>query len=341
MKTGQQLPKLKSVVLLVLLLVCGWLFSGCKDTGATHVAGLLESCKIKLDQRNWEDAIDICSELDDDEGKHLTAIAYMGRSGLTMAEILTELTGSSDSPTTLIFGKIPDTDQKVSDFKKALYLIMGEVQVKDQTLYLEGILLSSLLIFKELKTLLGLSLVDGNIGTCAGTPADINNCSFAPTITEVFNSGYGINVPGNLVFGGLGSAFYQGIAGDITADTSVTSSSRDATTEIVLDLTGDPEYGTINVDVTYDVTVDHATIARGSALYYNKVASAAYAAIGTEDLSSLDFYSKMDTGSNFTIIVSPLPSIKFCNAGAIEPPDATDDKLNDCEILSFLENPGF
>lgn len=318
-----------------------WLWTGCKDTKATHEAGILESCKLLLNDRDWKEAINVCGDLDSDEGKHLTAIAYMGRSGLLISSILVELTDSSNSPSTLIFNYIPDTTAKVSDFKAALRILMDDISVKDQSIYLEGILLSSLLIFKELKTLLGLSLVNGEIGTCAGDPADISNCDFAPSITEVYSSTYGYDVPGTLSFGGLGSAFYQGVCSDLTSDAAVTVSKTDTATEIALSLVGDPDYGTIDVDVTYDVTIDSAPVQAGSALYYNKIASEAYAVSGTQDLSSLNFYSRMDSGTNFSVDVSPLPTVTFCNSGAIEPPDASDDVLSDCEILSFLENPGF
>ena len=329
------------IFLLIVVFIVSLLTAGCKDTDATHVAGDLETCKILLDEQKWAQAIVACDAVNSDEGKHLTAIAYMGRSGLTMATMLTALSDSSNAPTTLIFENIPDTATKVSDFKTALYKIMGEIEEKDQSMYLEAILLSSLLIFKELKTLLSLTLVDGSLETCAGDPADISNCSFAPEMTEVYSDTYSRNVPGNIVFGGLGSSFYQGIGGDLTSDTSVTDTTQDTTTEINLSLVSDPDYGTITVDVTYDVTVDSAQISQGSALYYNNIASEAYAVSGTVDLSSLNFYERMDTGTNFSIVVSPLPSISFCNSGAISLPDATDDVLNDCEILNFLENPGF
>ncbi|MFH2131357.1 MAG: hypothetical protein ABIK68_13360 [bacterium] len=330
----------RAVSLIMVFTVC-WMLQGCKDTGATHAAADVEACKILLDKRNWSEAIDACNDLEDDEGKHLAAIAYMGRSGLTMATILTALSDSSNTPTSLIFEQIPDTEAKRLDFKIALHKIMGEIQTKDQSMYLEAILLSSLLIFKELKTLLGLTLVNGTIGTCAGDPANIENCTFAPKITEVYNATYDKNVPGKLVFGGLGASFYQRIAGDLTTDASVTDTTRDILSKITLSLVSDPKYGTVSVDVTYDVTVDSARIGRSSPLYYNKLASEAYAAAGTVDLSSLNFYNRMDTGTNFSIAVSPLPSITFCKTDGITPPVASDDILNDCEILSFLENPGF
>ncbi len=341
MKPIRCYPILHTVIYLILLLGTVWILPGCKDTEATHDAGLLETCNILLNERNWEDAIDACDEVDTDEGKHLTAIAYMGRSGLTMATILTELTDSSSTPSSLIFDYIPSTDTQLSDFKKALYIIMGEIEVKDQSMYLEGILLSSLLIFKELKTLLDLSLVGGELGTCAGDPADITKCNFAPTMVEVYSTTYSKDVPGKIVFGGLGAAFYEGICDDLTSDSTIADSSTDTTTVLNTTLDADSGYGAIAVDVTYDVTVDSAPIKSGSALYYNKIASQEYAKVGKEDLSSLAFYGKMDTGINFAIAVSPLPAVKFCNTGAIATPDVSDDILSDCEILSFLEDPGF
>lgn len=334
-------PLISRTFFLIAVLFFSGTFSGCKDSDAPHIAGELETCKILLDEQKWTDAIGACEGLESDEGKHLTAIAYMGRSGLTMVTILTALSDSSNTPSTLIFENIPDTATKVSDFKRALYKIMGEIEEKDQSMYLEAILLSSLLIFKELKTLLSLTLVNGTLGTCAGDPADIDNCSFAPAIVDVSSDTYGRDVPGYLVFGGLGTSFYQAIAGDLSSDTVVTDTTRDTSTKISITTEATSDYGVVSVDVTYDVTVDSAVINTGSPLYYNKIASAAYAVDGTVDLSSLNFYSKMDTGNNFTKEVSPLPVIAFCNAGTITPPVASDGILNDCEILSFLESPGF
>lgn len=320
----------------ILFLLISCTVHGCKDTEATHVAGLLETCKGLLDERNWADAIDACEEVETDEGRHLAALAYMGRSDLTMATLLVELSDGSTTPTSLIFSKIPDTDQKVSDFKKALNLLMGEIEDKNQTIYIESVLLSSLLIFKELKTLLGLSLVSGEMKTCAGDPADITGCAFTPEIT-IENS-----IPKTLLFEGLGADFYEGLCRDITSDTDIASSKTDTTTTIEnLTIGGGGDYTPGTYDITHNVTVYGAAIGKGSALYYNKVASSEYAKVGSEDLSSLSFYHQLDNGENFSITLSPLPNAKFCNSGVIDPPDASDDVLSDCEILSFFENPGF
>ncbi len=336
LKVFRNYPLLRSAVYLFVLAGLCWAISGCKDTEATHVAGGLETCKVLLDERQWADAIDACDDLESDEGKHLTAIAYMGRSGLTMASILTELSDSSSSPTGLLFDYIPDTPTKVSDYKKALNLLMAEIGVKDQTIYMEGILVSSLLIFRELKTLLSLTKVSGQIQTCAGDPADVNNCGFAPSIGVV-----PVDIPDSLVFGGLGSAFYEGICADISTDVFLGQSSHDGTSTLPFNISGHPPYPDGAGSLTYDVTVDSAIIQAGSPLYYNKVASEAYALVGTEDLSSLSFYGKMDTGNNFSITVSPFDPAAFCKAGGILPPAAADLAINDCEILNFLENPGF
>jgi len=335
MKAFLKYPLLRSAIYLIGLVGILWAFSGCKDTEATHVAGGLETCKVLLDERQWADAIDACNDLESDEGKHLTAIAYMGRSGLTMATILTELSDSSITPTSLLYDYIPDTAVKVSDFKSALNILMAEIGVKDQTIYMEGILISSLLIFRELKTLLSLTMVSGQIETCAGDPADLNNCSFKPSIGVV-----PVDIPDSLIFGGLGSAFYRGICADISTDVFLGQSNYDGTSSLPFNLTLDPTYGTVSGNLNYDVTVDSAIIQAGSPLYYNKVASEAYALVGTEDLSSLNFYTKMDTGNNFAITVSPFNPVTFCT-GVISLPAASDAAVSDCEILSFLENPGF
>lgn len=310
--------------ILLLVIVSGSLLS-CKDESAVNDSGKLETCRLYLDRSEWNSAVAACKDLESDEGRHLSALAYMGRSGFTISSLMLDLSESSGSATNLLYEKIPDTDAKKNDFKKALYKIMGEITNKTPTMYFEAVLLSSLIVFKELKTLLGLQIVNGAIQTCAGASGstDISNCSFAPTITTG---------PDTLHFSGLGSTFYKGVCGSIEADTTDDANvgtSKDTTTQF-----------TDGVTITYDVTVDSCTVSEKSVLYYNKISSTEYGKSGKLDLSVLNFYTKMDMGGNFVVTPNTVP-ISFCNDGQIAVPDASDDKLNDCEILEYLKNPGF
>jgi hypothetical protein len=330
-----------SLSILLIMSVVLVALAACKDTGATHVAAEEEACRILLDQRKWDDAISTCQGLTSDEGKHLTAIAYMGRSGLTVASMLIDLADDSKKPAEVLFSKIPDTAPATADYNAALGLIMSGIENKTTTMYLEAILLSGLLIFKELKTLIALTLMDGQFVTCAGDPANIEQCDFAPRIIDVSSDLYGRDIPGYLQFNGLGSVFYQNICGAIGGTEDATDTSNDNETYIRIETENHEVYGSLSVDVTYDVAIDSCVIQEGSPLFYNKTASLAYADNGSIDLSSLNFYSKMDGGENFSIEVDPLGAIAFCVAGKIEPPVALDARLSDCEILGFLENPGF
>jgi len=306
----------KILTILLLIIFSGFLMT-CQDESAVNDAGELETCKLYLDKSEWDLAVAACKDLETDEGRHMSALAYMGRSGLTMAALMVELSDSSGSATKLVYSKIPDTDAKKSDFKKALYKIMGEITNKTPTMYFEGVLLSSLLVFKELQTLFTLKFVDETFQTCAGTVdnLDITKCSFASTTTSA---------PYKFIFNGLGSEFYKGICGSIEGDTA-----DDANIETSTDTFFN----------AFDVTVDSCTVSNKSALYYNKLASDEYEESGTLDLSLLNFYTKMDMGGNFSVTFNTV-SIQFCNDGQIALPVKMDDKLSDCEILNYLENSG-
>ncbi len=321
--------------------------SGCQDTTAVHQASELETCKGLIDEENWEDAISACEDVDSDEGWHLAAQAYMGRAGLSLFDVINSLTNASESEgaSTVIFNYLPDTAADEADYQSALDSLLGtnssgnsNINEKTQTMYLEALLVSSMLIFKELKTLLGLSVVNGAFSTCSLDSSADNTCTFIPSIsTQTVDDQ---TVPEKLVFGGLGSSFYTAICGQAN------DSSYDGTKEttVTTDQTyQSPPYDYIEVTITNDITVDSCTIQTGSPLYYNKVASQGFTDSGQiSGLDVLDFYSKMDQGENFSFeVVAAYDSVDavelaFCNQGYIALPDASDDKINDCEILSMF-----
>ena len=61
------------------------------------------------------------------------------------------------------------------------------------------------------------------------------------------------------------------------------------------------------------------------------------------------FYKNMDNGANFNVTTNAggdiTDPVYFCDNGGItylSPEPTSDDfKLNDCEILEYLQNPGF
>ena len=323
------------------------LIAGCKDTPAVHQAGLLETCKELIDERNWDDAISDCPDVDNDEGWHLTAQAYMGRAGLSLFDVVNTLLSSSGDggASSIIFGYIPETAADTNDYKDALNALLGtdssgspHISDKTQSVYLEALLVSSMLIFKELKTLLGLSVVDGVFTTCSLDSTADNTCTFIPTVgTQLVE---GLEVPERLIFGGLGSSFYTGVCGQASDPTHDGTKQTDISSDVTSPA-NDPDK--IGVTVTNDVTVDSCTIQVGSPLYYNKIASQGFTgASEITGLEVLDFYSQMDQGKNFSFEVVPAydavaaVELAFCNSGYIEPSGASDDKVNDCEILAMF-----
>ncbi|MDH5559401.1 MAG: hypothetical protein OEY59_00940 [Deltaproteobacteria bacterium] len=335
----QFLPTLIGILFIVLTIA----ISSCQDTGPKTVAGKLESCKGFLDESAWSSAIDMCKDVSTDEGWHLTAQAYMGRAGLSMFSLLRSLTDPDAVPTNLIFGYIPDTTADSDDYKSALDAIMLKVETKTPTMYLESLLLSSMLVFREMKLLLGLGIdATGDFTTCAGNPPAVENCAFAPKITTITQTivGVDVEIPDQLVFGGLGASFYDNLCDNHIADpTHDGVSTIDMTVDASVDVFDGANDGIMSV--THDVTADGCQIKNTSVLHYNKVANANFAGMSTiSALSMLDFYSKFDSGVNFSIDIATIGLVTFCKSGIIEPPAANDYWLNDCEVLNFLLNPG-
>ena len=324
------------------------LLISCKDNSSTHVAGEEETCKLYMDQRNWGAAITVCKDISTDSGRHLTAEAYMERAGLSAMAVMQELMKDENSGNTsnVIFGFIPDAADDAADYQLAL-TYLDAMTVKNQGTYFETILISSLLIFKQLKTLLSLSInSNGEFVTCSMDPSSDSSCSFLPTLLESQVTPT-VEVPEKLTFAGLGKGFYNGVCGTANDATHDTAFTVDVTSD-----EDDPASTTtpkekIVVTVKTDFTVDNCSIQNGSPLYHNKTAFENFTGIsGISGLDNLNFYSKMDTGENFSFEVveatgdSPAQDLTFCNNGFIALPEASDSKLNDCEIMGmFSDDP--
>ncbi|OGH00232.1 MAG: hypothetical protein A2600_07085 [Candidatus Lambdaproteobacteria bacterium RIFOXYD1_FULL_56_27] len=326
---------LLALLLFVLLLGLG----GCKDTAPTHAAALLETCKLALDRQKWDDAVTACAKITTDEGYHLTAQAYMGRAGVSLLDILSGLSGGSGSVTGL-FSSVPATAAATTDSKKALDALFS-IAKPGQTVYLEGLLLSSLLIIKELKILASLSVAaDGTVTHCA-SGGSLDGCSFSFSLSKTTYTEADVLagvIPVSMTYSGLGTDIYAGLCSD--------SGSQTHNTKVVTatSTVNDPLTGTAYpVQVTEKNTIAHCTIKPGSVLYYNKVASANLTS-SISGLAQLNFYAKMDTGNNYSktftssSIASPGITISICNADAIPVTEVTDLLLNDCELLYFLTN---
>ncbi len=306
----------KAAAILIFFVGLLTILPSCKDTTVTHDEGMAEICRSLVDEKKWATAISICGDVDTDEGRHLTAQSYLGRGGITLFNLTRDMADPANDPSTLLFDYAPVTTSDTNDYKAALDIMMAStMKTKTQTMYLETLLVSSMLVFKELKTLLDLNLTNDTITTCADPSGDIMGCnSFAPDLS---------GLPGNISYPGLGTAFYDALCEDSSSNT----------------LTA---YDDINTITFNPVTINSCTIQTNSVLYYNKLANQFYTGIGINGLSVFDFYNNMDSGNNFTI--NGPPNFSLCNdipVGGVPIPDASPDlKLNDCEVLGYLLNTG-
>ncbi len=303
--------------------------TACKETKATHPAGLLETCKALSDQKKWTDAIAACTKVTTDEGKHLAAQAYMGRAGLSLFGMLTALGGAAD-PTSLILTSIPSTAAKAKDYRAALEILMENIATPTDTTNLEALLLSSMLVYKELSALFDLKVVNGVVTNC-GSGGTLEGCPFAFSITTTTSYASG------LTFTGLGTAFYEAICQDPASSTAIatTASLTHKVTNFIVSLSQP-------LDVNYTLTINGCTAQPKSNLAYNQAAGAAI--VGFTDLATslakLKIFSEMDKGLNFAQSASDLRDpIKLCNTGFVEPPIAGDGILNDCEVLGYFNPP--
>ena len=295
------------------------LFIGCKDTEQTDSASKLERCKILMDQSNWSEAISVCSSVGGDEGKHLTAQAYMASGGLTMLDLLRSLTESTDESgsTSVIFNFVPDTAAKRTSFTNALSYLIGANKIENATqdVYFESLLVSGILILGDLKGLLNITVSDSTFNTC--DPVDGTGdtaCSFTLDATD-----------DTLSFSGFGSSFYDSICGHSDSIHDSSDHTADA------------------VSVAYDVTNDYCDIQEDSLLNYNKIAFDAYETpstfqddSGESILKALDFYTSFNSGNRFTVSGDELV---LCHADTITIVSSIDNRLYDCEILGGLLDP--
>ncbi|MDX2471384.1 MAG: hypothetical protein QNL04_12495 [SAR324 cluster bacterium] len=319
----------KIVTLFMALTLVLTSLSSCKDTSATHQAGLLETCMTYSDQKKWSDAVTACALIDTDDGKHLTAQAYMGLAGLSLFDVISGLS-TVDDPMTLILDKIPATTGKAKNYHNALQIIMDDITVKTNTMYLEALLLSSMLVYKELSTLFELKVKNGAVTNCASS-GSLEDCSFTFTVTKT--AGYA----SGLVFDGLGADFYDAICQDRDSAISIAAS-----TALTHTITNTITSLSQSQSVSYDMTVDSCTIRDGSPMAYNKLAGEGISGFDdlADSLSQLKIYDEIDQGVNFTQSVDDLTDdISICNTGYITPPVSGDGIINDCEILGYLNPP--
>ena len=293
---------------------------GCKDSSASHKAAESQSCLILFNDKEWDDAIKACTDAGGDENLHYAAQSYMSRAGISLFNLLIDISDSSSNASKIFYDKIPDTASKMSDYNKALNIIMNDINTRTSIMNLEATLLSGMLIFNELKSLLDLTWQNDHFETCAGSPGaeNITNCGFAPYDNASV-----------LTFGGLGTVFYDHVCGDSSVVTDT---------------------GTHTDGVARNVTIHGCTIQTGSLMAYNATAVAAYENSGNSDIidsiAPLKFKANMDQGANFNKSIGGLGNVFFCYNDVTNDPTpakpVTDDaKLSDCEILGYLESPGF
>jgi hypothetical protein len=319
-----RLDRLLPVLIGLLTLSLLW---GCQDSGNTDTASLLEDCKIYLDEGSWSDAIDSCEEAGGDEGYHYAAQAYMGQGGLSLLNLIKTLSDSSNSSgsATAIFSFIPDNDTKKSSFQTALFYLMGSrIANKSQTVYLEALLLSSILVFTELKDVFGLSDTNGSFTTC---DPDVTDDS------DPAKCGFSVDVSGDstpvLTFSGLGSEMYENLCCNLdSASCTAVGSTIDTTPDASAD---------------YNVTIDSCIIEARSVLQYNKAAYDGFLVTdtfkdsdGNNILAPLDFYTLFDSGNRYNISGD---EIQLCKTSSFPDISSDDAELYDCEVLGAIFDP--
>src|SRR3989339_899507 len=245
-----------TIVKLLLTAMLAALLLGCKDEGATTQAGYLEDCKLYSDEMRWGKAIEACKLVDSDEGKHLLAQAYMGRAGIDFFGLMTRL-ATADNPMNLILDAVPSTAAKSKDYYRALAVIMDDIQVKSDTMYLEALILSSMLVYEQLVDLFKLKVKGSGISTCADVT--LKRCSFEFTTTEVLGYTTGLG------FSGLGGGFYDNPCQVPTKTTSIAVSTHKVhtVTNYITDLALDQA-------IDYDMTIYSCDIKAKSPLAYNR-----------------------------------------------------------------------
>lgn len=305
-----------------LLLLFLW---GCKDTEQDDSASLLEQCKLYLDESEWEKAIEACEDAGGDDGNHYAAQAYMGQGGLSLFNLIRSLTDTNQSSgaTSAIFSYVPTTAEAKTSLITALGLLMGSsISNKSQTVYLEGLLVSTILVFTELKDVFGLAEEDGEFSTCdidVTDTSDPKKCSFT------------LSKSGSLLtFSGIGSTFYTNLCCPVGSD-SCSSVGSD------IDNTQD-----IPTSTDYNVTIDSCAIEDGSVLNYNKSAYDNYEGgnslvddEGNNLLADLDFYTLFDSGDRYSTVVNS-NTVSLCKAEYFTDLVSGDAAINDCEVIGAV-----
>ncbi len=312
------------ICLVLLFLTLHW---GCKDAELTDDASLLEQCKIHLDEGEWSDAIDMCTEAGGDEGNHHAAQAYMGQAGLSLFELVKAMSSASDSSvaTSALFSFVPDTTDDTISFQKALdFLMSSKISEKSQTVYLEGLLVSSILVLSELKEVFKITESGGTFTTCdmdVTDDLDPAKCGFTVDVSPDVQQ---------LSFSGLGSTIYQNLCCnlDSLASCSLVDSTNDSTFDVV----------------QYDVTIDSCIIGVNSTLQYNRDAydnfevTDAFKNGGTSVLTPLDFYTMFDFAEPITFDVST-DTVPLCRPDRFPDVSADNGMIYDCELMGAIFDP--
>lgn len=305
-----QLCTLLGIILLAFIL-------GCKDTEKTDSVSELEACKIYLDEQDWASAIDSCESAGGDEGYHLAAQAYMGSAGVTIFDLIQNIINDSSNIVNTIFGFVPTTTANKAKLDTALEYLMGtRISQKTQLIYLESILVSSTLIFYELKSVFGLDVSGDSLVICdLDATSGPDACSFTFDVSP--------DVPPLLTFSGFGTAFHTNLCD--SADTT-----HDGT-----------QLASPTVD--YDVTNDSCIMQTGSLLQYHKTAQASFVpsanfqdASGDSVFNVMNFYTLFDTGNVGNVSGDEVP---LCKPSVITDVTADDGKIYDCEIFGAMTDP--
>lgn len=317
----------KLKLLIITLVVLGLLW-GCKDAELSDNASLLEQCRIHLDEGEWSDAVDVCTEAGGDDGYHYAAQAYMGQGGLSLFELIKIMSNSTDGSgaASAIFSFVPDNSNDKTSFQDALEFLMGtKISEKSQTVYLEGLLVSSILVFTELKDVFKITESGGTFSTCKvdiTDDADPAKCGFTVDVSA--------DATPTLSFSGLGSTLYQNLCCNLDlASCTQVDSTQDASTDVGL-------------NVVYDVTMDSCTIGSSSVLQYNKnaydnfIVTEAFKSGGTSVLTPLDFYSSFDSGNRFDTSGDTIP---LCRPARFVDITSDNGEVYDCEIIGAVFDP--
>ena len=305
--------KLGLKILTALVFSLTLLLYGCKETPPSDEQSLLEQCRVYLDEGEWSDAVDACESAGGDEGYHKAAQAYMAKGGFSLYQLMLALVNDPTKVASIMFDFIPGTAANKSGFKTALTYLMGpKISTKSQEIYLESILVSSVLIFGELKDVFTLDITNDTFTMCSldATSGSPSACGFT----------IGIDATPTLSFSGFGSSFYTNLCDNAEA-------SHD---------------GLFHAPLNYDVTNDYCNVQVGSILQYHKAAHDAFVPSGRfvdgsgDILDILDFYTMFDSGFTGDVSGNSLCHPGYFAASDISPDDG---KIYDCEILGAMLDP--